>query len=271
MKKVGLGLFLLVLFGVFYPAVATAEIEEVRAEIPSFMAQDILEQFGVAVVGKIASACLLDDVSSLEDRQLQHDELLATYNVLASLPLELTANIHKITFVDIGSVGSGGRYEGGGDIAIFGAPDLAGSQSTDRVGFPKAIYHEIGHVVDFTHMAVKDREDFYSLFRQSQSNGDFAYSYGKNYPWEDFATVFESYCLDSSLLTKLGEGSPLLAAKVKIVRKYLGGYAREIKPWGNIRKWDEAGEETIWRYESLSNPGHNDSSKKVFWPRQDFS
>ncbi|MFH0731364.1 MAG: hypothetical protein V2A72_00385, partial [Candidatus Omnitrophota bacterium] len=80
---------------------------------------------------------------------------------------------------------------------------LAGIIKSAVKDWVSTIFHEVGHVVDFTKNTLLSDESkltFDLLHKYSKKDADYASSYGKTSADEDWATTFESYASDSKAM-----------------------------------------------------------------------
>jgi hypothetical protein len=221
--------------------------------LPFVTVQDIWEEFGIKVAGEIWDQPNTKG-KKIEDYQLTSDELLLIYNVLSSLPQKLLEELEGITIVYQLTPGAGGLYFSGEKrVIIVGTPDRPEASYTGRGKFISSLYHEIGHHIDYSLLSPKEREDFSQLHNRSQNEKDFASRYGMNYPWEDFATLFEAYCMDTEALLEQASESHLLKEKVEFVSRLFSDYRYKVESNGAIMRF-EGDERIVWPYKSRTNP-----------------
>ncbi len=73
------------------------------------------------------------------------------------------------------------------------------------------------------------------------------------HPWEDFATLFEAYSMDTEALLEQANESRLLERKIKFVSRLFPDYRYKVESSGAITR-SKGDERIVWPYKSRTNP-----------------
>jgi len=187
-------------------------------------ALEIWETYGVLVV----------DSSSGND--FTDAQLSEISEVLSSLPADDVAQINVIT-TTTASEGSNDSLLGftysdtdNGTVVINTSSSYISGSSDAMQTFASTLSHEIGHRVQYA-LSSEDSAEFTALHEASGNDvQNYASAYGmteyslEDPGYEDFATMYETWCTDSEMLISRAEsqaesGSSVLLEKVKFMAK----------------------------------------------------